>query len=166
MRAVILLLTSLATSPSPARLDVTSTAFDDNREIPGDVTCDGAGLSPPLAWSKVPAATKSIAILVDDPDAPKGAFTNWLVTNIPPTTTSLDEGVLPAGASVSLNDHGDPGFAPLCPLVGAHHFQFRVYALDTVLPDRLTRHDFIMAITDHILATGQLVGTYQRHGMN
>src|SRR5881394_3675842 len=99
---------SARSTKTSATLDVKSSAFDNNEAIPAEFTCEGTEVSPPLSWSKVPAATKSIAILAEDPDAPKGTFTHWLVTGIPSTTTSLDRGAaLPEGAIAQANDKGN-----------------------------------------------------------
>lgn len=146
---------------SPAPLDVTSAAFKNNEPIPSEYTCDGVETAPPLSWSKVPAGTKSIAILVDDPDAPKGTFTHWLVTGIPATTTTIT-GALPEGAVAGKNDKGATGYAGPCPPSGRHHYQFHVYALDIKLPKAMTRNGFLSAVNGHILATGKLVGTYAK----
>jgi len=100
---------------------------------------------------------------LDDRDAPKGPFTDWLVTGLPPTTTSLDKGgALPQGAIVANNSNGTTGYTGPCPPSGRHHYQFRVYALDITMPASITRAEFLAAVTDHILATGQVVGTYER----
>lgn len=154
---------AFAEKPAPASLEVTSTAFANNGAIPTELTCDSSEPAPPpLAWSKVPAATKSIAILVDDPDAPNGRFTHWLVTNIPPTTTSLS-GALPEGAVAAKNDNGTHGYAAPCPPSGRHRYQFRVFALDVSFHNSMTRAEFLAATRGHVLATGQLIRTYQKH---
>lgn len=146
---------------APAALEVTSPAFDDGAPIPKEYTCDGDQLSPPLAWSKAPAGTQSIAILVEDPDAPKGTFTHWLVTGIAPTVTSLRRGTaLPDGAIAAKNDKDQAGYTGPCPPSGQHHYRFSVFALDTTLPSKLDRVDFRRAIDGHVLAAGVLVGTY------
>jgi phosphatidylethanolamine-binding protein (PEBP) family uncharacterized protein len=146
---IALVPTTLAAQPQARpTLDVTSSAFANNGAIPSDYTCDGGGMSPPLSWSKAPEGTKSIAVLVEDPDAPHGTFTHWLVTGIAPTATSL-----PRGAA---------GYTGPCPPSGRHHYLFRVFALDTTPASGLSRPQFLTAINGHVLATGQLVGTYQR----
>ncbi|MDX2088374.1 MAG: YbhB/YbcL family Raf kinase inhibitor-like protein [Kofleriaceae bacterium] len=148
---------------APSSLSVTSSAFSANGEIPSEHTCDGAQLSPPLAWSTPPAGTKSIAVLVDDPDAPRGAFTHWIVTGLPATTTSLAAGAkLPSGAITGKNDFGATGWGGPCPPRGRHRYVFHVYALDIPLAKALTPAQFKSAIADHVLAAGELVGTYQR----
>jgi len=156
---------ALADPPKPAAppLEVTSTAFKNNGAIPADYTCEGTGTAPPLTWSRVPAAAKSIAILVDDPDAPNGTFTHWLVTGIPPTTTSLATGgSLPAGAMASKNGKGETGYTAPCPPTGRHRYRFDVFALDIATPHAQTRADFLAEINGHIVAKGELTGTYQK----
>ena len=144
-------------------LEVTSTAFGANEAIPPDYTCNGRSTTPPLSWSKVPSNTRSIAILVDDPDAPKGTFTHWLVTGIPPTTTSLPEGgALPSGAVAAKNGKGSAGYTGPCPPSGRHHYYFHIYALDTAITTPASKSEFLAAIDGHTLAEGALVGTYQK----
>jgi Raf kinase inhibitor-like YbhB/YbcL family protein len=148
----------------PTELEVSSPAFNANQELPAEVTCEGAGVAPALNWSKPPAGTRSVAILVEDTDAPNGAFTHWLVTGIPATTTHLGKGAtLPAGAMASNNDRGKTGYSAPCPTDGStHHYHFHVYALD-IKPDKhLTKAAFMSAIQGHVLAQGELVGTYQK----
>jgi len=170
MRNWILPLVFLATLPTsalankkPASLTVKSSAFANNAAIPSEYTCDGSELSPPLSWSQVPAGTKSIAILVDDPDAPMGTFTHWLVTGIPASTTRLGKGAaLPAGAIAEKNDKGATGYAGPCPPSGRHRYRFHVYALDIETPKATTRAELLSESKGHTLAAGELVGTYQR----
>ncbi|HEX5059636.1 MAG TPA: YbhB/YbcL family Raf kinase inhibitor-like protein [Kofleriaceae bacterium] len=170
MRNAILPLVFLAALPTgalankaPASLTVKSSAFANNAAIPAEYTCDGSETSPPLSWSNVPAGTKSVAILVDDPDAPMGTFTHWLVTGIPPSTTSVDKGAaIPAGAMAQKNDKGKDGYAGPCPPSGRHRYRFHVYALDIAKPKSMTRSAFLAEINGHTLAAGELVGTYQR----
>jgi Raf kinase inhibitor-like YbhB/YbcL family protein len=150
-------------SKSPAALEVKSSAFGNNGDIPPEFTCDGASTTPPLSWSKVPAGTKSVALLVEDPDAPNKPFTHWLVTGIPPATTSLGKSAsLPQGAVASKNGKGHHGYTGPCPPSGLHHYAFRVYALDITLPTEMTRDDFVRAINGHTLASGELMGTYRK----
>jgi Raf kinase inhibitor-like YbhB/YbcL family protein len=164
---------ALADSPANARptakqikktsLKVTSSAFAANGAIPADYTCDGAQTSPPLAWSNVPKNARAIAILVEDPDAPNGAFTHWLVTGIAPATTSLAAGAkLPEGAMQAKNGKGETGYSAPCPPGGRHRSFFHVYALDTTIPGPATKEDFLASIDGHVLAEGQLIGVYQK----
>jgi Raf kinase inhibitor-like YbhB/YbcL family protein len=150
----------------PAKLTVSSNAFDPSSGIPVQYTCDGAGEAPTLRWFDVPAGTRSIAILVDDPDAQRGPFTHLLVTNLPPSLTSLDLGAaLPAGALASRNDAGTPGYLAPCPANGVHHYHFRVYALNArhrpPAGNRyVTRDAFLRGLQGHVLAEGELTAVY------
>jgi Raf kinase inhibitor-like YbhB/YbcL family protein len=144
-------------------LTVTSDAFKTNEAIPREYTCDGSQSTPPLSWSGIPSNAKSIAILVVDPDAPKGTFTHWIVTNLPPTATSLAENsALPDQAIAAKNDSGTVGYTGPCPPSGTHHYHFNVYALDTKIGQPTGRADFMAEIKGHVLAQGELVGTYSR----
>lgn len=165
--SLFLSLPILASAPAWAntnhKLTVTSDAFKANEAIPSEYTCDGAEKTPSLSWSNVPSDAKSIAILVEDPDAPKGTFTHWMVTNIPPTETSLSSsGTLPQGATAAKNDKGATGYAGPCPPTGTHHYHFRVYALDKTIAEPTSRADFMKEIKGHVVAQGELVGTYMR----
>lgn len=167
MRNVILplvLLAGASAAAAPASLTVKSTAFGDGGAIPADYTCEGAGLAPPISWSTPPGGTQSIVLLVDDPDAPKGDFTHWFVTGIAPSATAIDHGQLPHGALSQLNDTGKGGYTPPCPPSGTHHYHFRVYALDIKLPMAMTRADLDVQMRGHVLAQGELVGTYEKRG--
>ncbi len=144
-------------------LKVTSSAFGANGAIPPEYTCDGAQTTPPLSWSNAPKNTRAVALLIEDPDAPNGAFTHWLITGIPATITSLSSGgTLPDGAMVAKNGKGDTGYIGPCPPSGRHHYFFHVYALDTTIPGPATKEDFLSSINGHILAEGELIGTYQK----
>lgn len=166
----VLPVTALAEDPSKdakrttkTSLKVTSSAFANTKAIPSEHTCDGAQTTPPLSWSNVPKNTRAIAILFEDPDAPSGAFTHWLVTGIAPTTRSLPAGAaLPEGAMVAKNGKGDTGYIGPCPPSGRHRYFFHVYALDTTIPGPATKEDFLSSIHGHVLAEGQLIGTYER----
>ena len=146
-----------------------SESFSDGGAIPRLYTCDGANLSPQLQWLTAPAGTKSFAMAMDDPDAPID-FTHWLAWNIPPGSRQLDEGAstegsMPAGSAEGRNNFGRLGYGAPCPPYGKpHHYFFRVYALDSRLdlPPGATRRELDAAMSGHILAQGQIVGTYQR----
>jgi hypothetical protein len=144
-------------------LTVSSDAFKPNAAIPAEYTCEGGEKTPPLSWSGVPSDAKSIAILVEDPDAPKGTFTHWIVTNIPPSESSLSaNGALPQGAVAAKNDKGATGYAAPCPPSGTHHYHFHVFALDKTLAQPATRAAFMNEIKGHVLAQGELVGTVSK----
>jgi Raf kinase inhibitor-like YbhB/YbcL family protein len=154
-----------AAAPRRAKqtLTVSSSAFRANEAIPAEYTCDGAQVAPPLAWSAPPKDTRSIAVFIDDPDAPSKTFTHWLVTGIPPTARSLAVGgALPDGAIASKNGKGDIGYVGPCPPTGNHHYHFHVYALENTIPPPGGKDEFLAAIDGHILAEGQLVATYRK----
>jgi len=152
-------------------LQLTSTAFKDGGEIPATYTCDSDDVSPPLAWSGAPASTKSFALVVDDPDAPdprapRMVWVHWVVYNLPASAASLDEGArhLPHGAKTGVNDFRKTAYGGPCPPVGKHRYFFKLYALDAVLPDlgKPTKGQVEKAMSGHVLAEAQLMGTYQR----
>jgi len=154
-------------------MQIASSAFADNQPIPRQHTCEGADTSPPLAWSGVPPGTKSLALIVDDPDAPDPAaprmtWVHWLLYNLPPTASALPEGVaraaLPAGTLEGVNDWRRAGYGGPCPPIGRHRYFFKLYALDRVLPDlnRPTKPMLERAMQGHVLAEAVLVGTYQK----
>lgn len=154
-------------------LELRSSAFVHQGEIAPRYTCDGKDLSPPLSWAGAPAATKSFALIVDDPDAPdpkapKRVYVHWVLYNIPPASPGLAEAVsasdLPAGTREGLNDWGRTGYGGPCPPIGRHRYFHKLYALDTALPDlkRPTKAQLLAAMEGHVLSEAQLVGTYQR----
>jgi Raf kinase inhibitor-like YbhB/YbcL family protein len=157
------------THPSTQALRVTSTAFGPNASIPAEHTSDGSDTAPPLTWSAPPPGTKSIAILVEDPDAPDPAapartWVHWIVTGISPAERGLPGGDnLPAGASVGINDWGKRRWMGPNPPIGRHRYFFKVYALDIALnsPD-MRKPALLAAMKGHILAQGDLIGTYEK----
>lgn len=154
-------------------MELTSSHFKDQGDIPKRFTCDGEDMSPALAWSDVPAGTKSLALIVDDPDAPdpanpKMTWVHWVLYNIPATAEGLPEGVasrdLPAGTREGLNDWKKTGYGGPCPPIGKHRYFHKLYALDVVLPDlkKPTKADLEKAMKGHMLSQAELVGKYQR----
>ncbi len=152
-------------------LTLNSAAFAHNGPIPRRFTCDGEDISPPLAWSGVSDQTRSLTLVVDDPDAPDPAapkltWVHWLLYNLPPDTTGLPEAVdtLPPGTLAGRNDWKRTGYGGPCPPVGRHRYFFKLYALDTVLPDlnEPNKPALLRAMQGHVLASTELVGTYQR----
>jgi Raf kinase inhibitor-like YbhB/YbcL family protein len=151
-------------------LRLSSPAFQHNGLIPEKYTCDGANTAPPLAWSNVPAGAKSLAMIVDDPDAPdpkapKRTFVHWVVYNLPPVATSIGEGSkLPAGAREGVNDSKKVGYGGPCPPIGRHRYFFKLYALDTTLGDlgTPTKQKLEEAMRAHILEHAELIGLYER----
>ena len=145
------------------QMEVQSTAFQQGQAIPKRYTCDGEDLSPPLSLSNVPAATKSLAIIMDDPDAPGGTFDHWIAWNVPPSTRELGEGA--RVERQGKNDFGVTRYRGPCPPRGpAHRYFFKVYALDTMLdlPEGATKEELEGAMEGHVLARGELMGTYRR----
>lgn len=143
-----------------ASLTVTSSAFSANEMIPSEYTCDGANISPPLSWTKPPPATKSVAVMVQDPDAPKGPFMHWMLTGVSPEMTSLSpDASLPAGAMAAKNGKGTTGYTGPCPPSGKHHYVFTVYALDLPPGQKITKAELSGS---HVLAQGQLIGLYEK----
>ncbi len=152
-----------------ATMALTSTSFQNGR-IPPTFTCDGADQSPPLAWTTPPAATKSLALVVTDPDAPFGVFTHWLLYNLPPATRQLTQGMekvpqLYDGSRQGQNDFDRIGYGGPCPPRGfAHRYIFRLYALDT--PINLApggrRNQLESAMRGHVVAEGELIARYGR----
>ena len=151
-------------------IQITSTAFTEGNPIPQKFTCDNEDISPPLSWTGIPAQTKSLALIVDDPDAPLGVFVHWVIFDMPPDLTGLTEGVaktptLPGLGVQGIADFRKPGYGGPCPPQGKpHHYFFRLYALDSLLnlPAGAKRAEVEKAMQGHILATGQLIGVYSR----
>jgi len=152
-------------------LAITSTAFADGGAIPARYTCQGEDIPTPLAWKDLPAGTRSLALIVDDPDAPdpaapKRTWVHWVLYNIPVTAAALREGAqsLPDGTLEGKNDWGRTGYGGPCPPIGRHRYFHKLYALDTVLPDlgEPTKAELERAMEGHVLAKAELVGTYEK----
>lgn len=152
---------------------LSSTSFPADGVISARHTCDGQDVSPHLAWSRLPAQTKSLVLIVDDPDAPdprapRMIWVHWLLYNIPPTASELAEGLaagqLPPGTLQGLNDWQRIGYGGPCPPIGKHRYFHRLFALDSMLADlhQPTRAALERAMKGHILATAELIGHYQR----
>jgi len=153
-------------------MDLSSTAFGHGSDIPRKYTCEGDDIAPALSWSDVPERTLSLALIVDDPDAPDPTaptrtWVHWVLVDIPAGATAIPEGgrPLPNGCRDGLNDWHRTGYGGPCPPVGRHRYFFKLYALDTRLTDlqRPTKADLERAMQGHLLAQTQLVGTYQKH---
>jgi Raf kinase inhibitor-like YbhB/YbcL family protein len=157
----------------PMALTLTSTAFADGAEIPAVHTCEGANTSPPLSWSGAPAGTRSLALVVDDPDAPDPraptrTFVHWVLYGIPAASTGLRASVpaqdLPPGTRQGLNDRRTTGYVGPCPPIGSHRYFFKLYALDAELPELEppTKGTLEQAMQGHVLEKVELVGTYRK----
>jgi Raf kinase inhibitor-like YbhB/YbcL family protein len=154
-------------------LVLTSPAFAPGGKIPATYTCEGRDVSPALAWTIVPESAKSLALVVDDPDAPdpaapKMTWVHWVLYNLPPTTRSLPEAVsradLPMGAREGTNDWKRKGYGGPCPPIGRHRYFHKLYALDVALPDlgAATKAELEAAMKGHVVAQAELMGTYQK----
>jgi Raf kinase inhibitor-like YbhB/YbcL family protein len=154
-------------------LTLTSSAFAHGGAIPTKHTCEGPDRSPPLAWSSVPTHAQSLVLIVDDPDAPdpqapKMTWVHWVLYNMPPDSSGLAAGVdpaaLPPGTRAGLTDFKRTGWGGPCPPIGRHRYFFKLYALDIVLPalKRGTKAEVEKAMTGHVIAQAELMGTYQK----
>ena len=151
-----------------------SSAFTHGGAIPAIYTCDGGDISPPLVWRELPARTKSLALIVDDPDAPdprapKTTWVHWVLYDLPPMVKGLSEGVqsrhLPVGTKEGRNDWKRTGYGGPCPPIGRHRYFFKLYALDVMFPDLTTPTKAVLerVMAGHILSHAELMGTYERH---
>jgi len=167
----------LPDEPETVTILLLSPAFADGGTIPPSYTCDGTDISPPLSWTGVPEAARALALICEDPDAPRGTWTHWLLINLPASVTALKEGIptaelvtsTPGGqpdddARQGRNDFGTLGYGGPCPPSGTHRYVFRLYALATRLDpgSGATRERLLQAMKGHILATGRLIGRYAR----
>lgn len=146
---------------------ISSPSFQHSKRIPSQYTCDGANAIPPLQFSEVPKGTKSLALIVDDPDAPiEGSFTHWTVWNISPETTEIEEGVAPPEGVQVKNDFGNLGYGGPCPPSGEHRYMFKLYALDKELDleEEAGKSEVEEAMEGSILESSTLMGLYSREG--
>jgi hypothetical protein len=147
-------------------MKISSSAFQHQSFIPSKYTCQGNSISPDLLWRDIPAGTKSLVLIMEDPDAPMGLWTHWILYNIPPEITSLAENVkvLPKGTEQGLNTLNETGYVAPCPPSGTHRYYFRLYALDTVLQpnNKFTNETLKKAMEKHILAQTELMGNYAK----
>jgi len=145
-------------------MKLTSRAFVNEEKIPAEYTCDGKKLHPPFTISGIPEGTKSLSMIVDDPDAPLGTYTHWVIWNIDPATAGIAAGEVPKGAQEGTNSGGKTGFYPPCPPNGSHRYFFTVIALDTTigLDGKATKADLENAQKGHTLEQTNLIGSYGR----
>jgi Raf kinase inhibitor-like YbhB/YbcL family protein len=169
---LIAMLASAEAGSAAMTLTLTSPVIQANGKIPSKYTCEGDDISPPLEITGAPDGTKSLALVVDDPDAPdpkapKLVWVHWVVYNLPPDTSALPEnagaGGLPAGATTGLNDWKRTSYGGPCPPIGRHRYFHKLYALDTTLPaEPMTKAQLEAAMKGHVLAHAELIGTYQK----
>jgi Raf kinase inhibitor-like YbhB/YbcL family protein len=150
-------------------MKLASPAFKHDGKIPSKYTCDGDNVSPPIEWSDVPRDARTLALICDDPDAPKKDFSHWVLYNIPPETDALPEHIaatqeLPDGSRQGKNDFGKVGYGGPCPPSGTHRYRFTLYAVDTELrvPVASSRNEVEAAMKGHVLETTVLAGAYTR----
>ena len=154
-------------------LTISSSAFLDGEPMAAKYTCEGQDISPPLTWDGIPEGTRSLALIVDDPDAPdpeapKMTYVHWVLYNLPPEAMGLPEGTtaieLPAGTREGLNDWQRVGYGGPCPPIGRHRYFHKLYALDVVLNDleNPTKDALLKAMQGHILDQAEIVGTYRK----
>lgn len=152
---------------------ITSTAFSDGESMAARYTCEGQDISPPLQWDGIPEGTRSLALIVDDPDAPdpnapRMTYVHWVLYNLPADVGGLPEGTtagdLPDGTLQGMNDWRRTGYGGPCPPIGRHRYFHKLYALDVVLDDlgEPTKDELLAAMEGHVLAQTQIVGTYQK----
>ena len=145
-------------------MKITSLTFKDSGVLPAKFTCQGEDISPALSWNDLPVGTVSLALIVDDPDAPAGTWTHWTIWNIDPALGGLKENAVPAGASEGLTSWGSAGWQGPCPPRGTHRYYFKLYALDTALSltPEATVQDLTLAMKEHTLGQAELMATYQK----
>jgi Raf kinase inhibitor-like YbhB/YbcL family protein len=150
-------------------MEITSTAFANEGMIPRRFTCDGEDISPPLSWKGMPGGTKSLALIADDPDAPRKTWVHWVVYNLPASSGGLPENVPPEktladGGRQGTSDFGRIGYGGPCPPSGTHRYFFKLYALDSELglAPGATKEELLQAMAGHVLAEAQLMGRYRR----
>lgn len=153
----------------PAQIQLTSPAFQSGSEIPQECTCEGRDVSPPLVWKEIPKKSQSLVLIMDDPDVPAGTWVHWVIFNLPPTIHSLPKGMpalkqLANGEMHGMNSFGRYGYRGPCPPSGSHRYFFKLYALDIPLQERerMTKEEVEKAMEGHVLAKGELMGTYAK----
>jgi len=164
LRVVAVLLTILSLGVTGAlAMQLTSPEFNHNGYIPEKFTCEGQDINPPLAIQDIPKGTKSLSLIVDDPDAPAKVWVHWVVCDMP-IVYNIQENSIPG--TQGINDSGDIGYGSPCPPTGVHRYFFKLYALDVKLDltEGLTKKDLEAAMEGHILAKAELVGLYKRKG--
>ena len=141
-----------------------SPAFEDNQTMPPIYTCDGDSINPPLEISDVPANAQSLALIMDDPDAPNGVFTHWLMWDIPPLIHEISENSSPEGVTQGINGAGQAGYLGACPPSGVHHYRFKLYALNRKLDitANISREELEREIEESLIEKCELVGIYSR----
>jgi Raf kinase inhibitor-like YbhB/YbcL family protein len=160
--ALAIFIGTIVNMNSASSVSVTTPAFQAGGDIPAKFTCNGANVNPELKISGVPSEAKSLALIVDDPDAPRGLFTHWILWNIDPKATDIGENSAPAGGVQGTNDFGKRNYGGPCPPSGTHRYFFKIFALDTKLDLKPSarRAELDAAMRGHTLAQGELMARY------
>lgn len=147
-------------------MTITSTAFQHNEQISRKYTCDGENHNPPLTFSKVPENAQSLALIVEDPDAPAKVFTHWLIYNMPSATIQILENQVPENCMLGMTDFGKTAYGGPCPPSGTHRYFFKLYALDSILdlPEGASKEEIEKKMQGHIIESAELIGLYKRGG--
>lgn len=150
--------------PEQNNMNISSSTFQNGQMLPVKYTCDGEGVNPPLAITQVPENTKSLVIILDDPDAPSGDFVHWILWNINPKTSLITENSMPEEAVQGRNSAGKNSYFGPCPPMGIHHYHFKIYALDTVLELDASskKSDVEDAMQNHVISFAEIIGLYKR----
>jgi Raf kinase inhibitor-like YbhB/YbcL family protein len=146
-------------------MKITSSAFENNQSIPEKYTCDGENINPPLEFSEIPASAKSLVLIVEDPDAPSKIWIHWVLYNMSPNISFINENSKPSNAEEGINDFGKSGYGGPCPPSGTHRYIFRLYALDALLedmPDFTDKEILTEAMHGHVIEQVELIGTYSK----
>ena len=145
-------------------MTITSDAIQLNGTLRPDYTCDGEGGSPPLTFSEIPDKAQSLALIMEDPDAPSGTFTHWLLYDMSPATLQIPGGGMPQTGKAGVNDFGKPGYGAPSPPNGTHRYVFKLFALDSLLelPEGFTKQQLEAALQGHIIDSAEVVGAYAR----
>lgn len=145
-------------------MKITSSAFSNNTKIPAKYTCDGENINPSLSFLDVPESTKSLVLIVDDPDAPSKTWVHWVVYNINPDVTEIEKDSVPEDSIEGITDFGKPGYGGPCPPSGTHRYFLKLYALDTILdlPQNATKQMVEDKMEKHIIDKAELIGLYSR----
>jgi hypothetical protein len=161
--ALVALAAIVSFAAGGAKMKITSSAFQQGGNIPSKFSCDGPNTNPPLQISDVPSGAKTLVLIVDDPDAPSGLFTHWVVWNISPKISTIAEGSAPKGVH-GTNDFGKSGYGGPCPPSGTHRYYFKIFALDRDLdlPSGAKRSQLDAAMKGHVVAQGELMGRYSK----
>ena len=152
------------------KMNIYSNVFKNNQMIPSKYTCKGENISPPLNWDSIPENTKSLVLIVDDPDAPMGTWIHWVLYNIPPTLNNLSENIeqnktyIDSGMIQGINSGKYIGYQGPCPPSGTHRYFFKIYALDIAIEpvEKMTKSQILKAMENHIIAHGELIGLYSK----